>query len=44
MIYEEQGRSIISAQPSWKQELGAHSKGMSFEMGREEAAGGKAIV
>ena len=45
IIHKEQGRSVISAQPSQKQELGAHSKkGMSFEMGREDSAAGKATV
>lgn len=45
MIHKMQGRSGISAQPSQKQELGAHSKkGMCFETGKEDAAAGKAIV
>lgn len=44
-IYEALGRSVISAQLSQKQELGAHSKkDMSFETGSEDASAGKAIV
>lgn len=45
MIHEKQGRSITSAQPSQKQELGAHSKkGTSSGTGSEDATAGKAIM
>lgn len=44
-IHEAPGRSVISAQPSQKQELDAHSKkDMSFQTGSEDASAGKAVV
>lgn len=44
-IWDGPQGAVIAAQPSQKQELGAHSKkGMSFETGREDAAACKAIV
>lgn len=42
LTHEEQGRSAISLKPSQKPELRTHSKkGMNFETGRGEAAGGR---
>lgn len=44
-IHEALDRSVISDQPSQKQELGAHSKkDMSFERGSEDASASKATV